>query len=108
MTTQTTEKDITELSKEWYTLIGPEHHKDRDCHWKIVTKWSYGEPPVYKIEHLGYILGNIDIGCQTYPEALETLKKTLQKSIAEEKELQASSEKEAQMALEIKKIEDEI
>jgi hypothetical protein len=107
MKNPTTEEDITALSEEWYTLIGPEHHKDRDCHWTIVTRWSYGQPPIYQVEHHGYILDHIEIECKTYSEALETLKKTLQKAISDEREFQALNVKEAQMALEIKKIEDD-
>lgn len=35
------------------TLV--DHHKDRDCHFSIVKKWSYGDEPVYAVEHDGYI-----------------------------------------------------
>lgn len=105
--TPSLEEDITALTEEWYDLIGPEHHKDRDCHWKIVTQWSYGQPPLYRVEHHGYLLDHIEIECPSYPEALETLKKTLQKSISDEREFQTLNEKEAKTALEIKKIEDD-
>lgn len=101
------EEDITALTEEWYDLIAPEHHKDRDCHWKIVTNWSYGQSPVYRVEHHGYILDHIEIECASYSEALDTLKKTLKKAITEEREFQTLNEKEEQIALEIKKIEDD-
>jgi hypothetical protein len=80
------DKEITKLTKEWYYLIGPEHHKDRDCHWFIHTNWSYGEKPTFTIRHNGYILDEIVIPCESYQEALERLQKLLVASIEKEKE----------------------
>lgn len=74
-------EEITELTAEWYKLIGPEHHKDRDCHWYIETKWSYGQPPLYTIQHFGYILDDINENWSTYELALERLKETLTEEI---------------------------
>lgn len=79
-------KEITKLTDEWYQLIGPDHHKDRDCHWYIETKWSYGQSPVYIIRHHGYILDEIEEIWTTYELALERLKQILLKSIEQEKE----------------------
>jgi hypothetical protein len=73
--------DITKLTNEWYTLIGPDHHKDRDCHWYIETKWSYGQPPLYTIQHFGYILDGIKETWSTYELALERLKEMLTEEI---------------------------
>jgi len=79
-------EQITKLTEEWYHLIGKDHHKDRDCHWYIETKWSYGYPPVYTIQHFGYIIHpNIEIECSSYDEALEVLKQLLIEKIQEEK-----------------------
>ena len=75
--------DITKLTNEWYTLIGPEHHKDRDCHWYIETKWSYGQSPLYTIQHFGYILDGIEETWLTYELALERLKEILTREIEE-------------------------
>jgi hypothetical protein len=36
-----------------------DHHKDKDCHWYIIEKYSYGEPPVFIAHHYGYILDEI-------------------------------------------------
>lgn len=78
--------EITKLTEEWYFLIGKDHHKDRDCHWYIETKWSYGFPPVYTVQHHGYILHDFeDIECSSYEEALIKLKETLTYEIKEYK-----------------------
>ena len=78
--------DITKLTDEWYCLIGNDHHKDRDCHWYIETKWSYGNSPVYIVSHYGYIITDeINEPCSTYEDALKTLKKILEREIQEYK-----------------------
>jgi len=81
-------KEITELTNEWYILIGPLHHKDKCCHWYIETKWSYGQPPKYSVQHWGYILDDIVIECDSYEEALTVLRNTLKEKIEEEKKSQ--------------------
>lgn len=78
-------EEITELTDEWYFLIGKDHHKDRDCHWYIETKWSYGEPPKYIIQHYGYILDEIQETWKTYELALERLKEILTEEITQYK-----------------------
>lgn len=45
---------ITKLTELWMTLIGGDHHKDRDCHWIVEMKFSYGDPPTYSFYHYGY------------------------------------------------------
>jgi hypothetical protein len=87
-------EEITKLTAEWYHLIGSDHHKDRDCHWYINTKWSYGRAPVYVVEHYGYILDHFDGQCDTYEEALRILKLKLEDAIAEEKQYQEQSKEE--------------
>ena len=78
--------EITKLTGEWYKLIGSDHHKDRDCHWYIETKWSYGNSPVYIVNHYGYIITDeINESCSTYEDALKTLKKILYREIQEYK-----------------------
>ena len=81
-------EEITKLSDEWYTLIGHSHHKDRDCHWYIETKWSYGQPPTYSVQHWGYILGDIVEECDSYDEALLKLKEILIETIEKEKKFE--------------------
>jgi hypothetical protein len=46
--------DIQELSRRWYNYVCMDHHKDRDCHFYVEKKWSYGEEPVYYAYHYGY------------------------------------------------------
>ena len=78
--------EITKLTEEWYKLIGSEHHKDRDCHWYIETKWSYGGYPTYTIRHHGYVLDKIEENLSTYDAALKRLKEILEEKIKDEKE----------------------
>lgn len=46
---------IKEASTTWYNLIGPHHHKDCDCHFRIVKAYSYGDEVTYSWEHYGYL-----------------------------------------------------
>lgn len=78
-------EEITKLTGEWYKLIGPDHHKDKDCHWYVETKWSYGRPPVYVIQHYGYILDEIVETWSDYNLALNRLKEILEKEIKDYK-----------------------
>lgn len=81
MNSQTLIEEITKLTKKWYTLIGPDHHKDKDCHWYINTVWSYGCDPIYRVEHYGYIYDDVAKDCETYEAALIMLKKELEWAI---------------------------
>lgn len=78
-------EEITKLADEWYYLIGKDHHKDRDCHWYIETKWSYGFPPKYTVQHWGYILDEIEMEFNSYDEALTGLKDVLEREICQYK-----------------------
>ncbi len=86
--------EITKLTEEWYHLIGKDHHKDRDCHWYIETKWSYGYSPIYTVQHFGYILDKIEEECDSYEEALTFLRDTLKKEIEDEKKSQKENEED--------------
>ena len=79
-------EEITQLTEEWYKFIVSDHHKDRDCHWYIETKWSYGDPPKYTIQHWGYLLDDITEEFPSYEEALVGLKETLKKEIKQYKD----------------------
>jgi hypothetical protein len=85
-------EEITKLTNEWYILIGPDHHKDRDCHWYIETKWSYGKQPVYIICHSGYIIDEIEETWSEYELALIRLKDILKKEIEEYRSCQKENE----------------
>jgi hypothetical protein len=72
MTYREREQLITELTKLWYfTLV--DHHKDSDCHFYIKMQWSYGQEPVYVVEHYGYILEETYEKFETYAQAQEYL-----------------------------------
>jgi hypothetical protein len=84
---------ITELSKEWYILIGDDHHKDRDCHFYINTVWSYGEKQKYRVEHYGYIFRDIEEEFDTYGEAAMFLLNKIKEMIkVVEKDLETMDE----------------
>jgi hypothetical protein len=88
-------EEITNLTDEWYHLIGKDHHKDRDCHWYIETKWSYGFPPKYLVCHYGYIIDTIEEECDSYDLALAKLKEVLTKEVKEYKIYQSQNEEES-------------
>lgn len=73
--------EITKLTKEWYELIGSDHHKNRDCYWYIRTVWAYGDKPYYCIEHNGYVHDDIQKEFETHEEALLALKKEIEYAI---------------------------
>lgn len=87
MTTEEILNQITELSKEWYILIGRDHHKDRDCHFYINIVWSYGQKQKYRVEHYGYLYNDIEETFDTYKEATEYLANILKKMIEREKNI---------------------
>lgn len=66
----TLEERITKLTGLRYRLIGPIHHKDKDCHFSIRKHWSYGGPPVYEIDHYGYLDNSLD-GFPTFNTSLD-------------------------------------
>jgi hypothetical protein len=82
------QKDIVKLSEQWHDLISGDHHKDKDCHWYIETRWSYGEQPKYRVLHHGYVTDNIEITCVSYETALMELKTILKRAIERQKELE--------------------
>ena len=79
-------QEILSLTKEWYSLIVGDHHKNRDCIWSIETVWSYGEVPTYRVIHNAYIGEDVDISCSSYEEALEELAVALKDAIKLEKQ----------------------
>jgi hypothetical protein len=83
-------KEITKLTEEWYSLIAKDHHKDRDCHWYINTKWSYGNSPIYIVEHHGYVHNHVSVECKSYDEALILLKEELEHAIKQERSYEDS------------------
>jgi hypothetical protein len=78
------EDEITGLSEKWYELISAGGHKDRDCHWYLESRWSYGLPQVYVVVHDGGVFERVEEEFDTYEEALEGLKGYLERAISEE------------------------
>lgn len=74
---------IVALNKIWYDLIGPIHHKDRDCHFKVVEMYSYGDRIMYSVEHYGYLLDHYFEDFDTKVEAEKALIKYLGDAIVE-------------------------
>jgi hypothetical protein len=85
-------EEITKLTAEWRSLAAKGHCKDRDFHWYIETKWSYGDPPKYSVQHRGYILRDIEEEFNSPEEALVGLKEILTEKIEEEKKSQKENE----------------
>ena len=82
------QEDIVRLSEEWHDLISGDHHKDKDCHWYIETRWSYGKQPEFRVLHHGYVTDNIEIACDSYDTALMELRTIIKRAIEREKELE--------------------
>ena len=76
-------EQITALTTEWQRLVYAQgHHKDKDCHWSIETRWSYGDSPRYVVLHYGYIQPyGINVKYNTYPEAVRGLKLLLEDAV---------------------------
>ena len=80
----TNHEKIIELNKIWYDFICSDHHKDRDCHFRISAHYHYGDKVEYEVEHNGYI---VDYDCtewNTLEEAEQELIRLLSSSIISE------------------------
>jgi hypothetical protein len=67
------DETITDLACEYQAMIGGDHHKDRDCHWSITRRWSYGEDGGWILEHYGYLYEKLEMFFESYEEAQEAL-----------------------------------
>lgn len=45
--------EIAQLTARHFEAVGSDCHKDRDCHWYITERWSYGEHAGWMVEHAG-------------------------------------------------------
>lgn len=69
------EEEILYLTKLWYRYVGLDHHKDRDCHFYIEKRWSYGDKPYYTAYHNGYVASDFEgTKCDTLEEAQAELR----------------------------------
>ncbi len=79
------EEEIVYLTKLWYRYVGLDHHKDRDCHFYIEKRWSYGDEPDYRAYHYGYVASDFEGSrCDTLEEAEEELRDFLYLAIHKE------------------------
>lgn len=85
-------KRIEKLSDDWYKLIGGDHHKDKDCHFYVMTSFSYGQSPKYSIQHYGYMGDDFDEEYGNYSECLQALEENLKVMIHEESARQKRGE----------------
>ncbi len=81
--------EITELTAEWYRLLNANGfpHKDRDCHFVIQQRWSYGQPPIWSVEHEGYVNKDVSIEVESLEAAQSVLVTLLRRFIREEQVL---------------------
>lgn len=69
-------EEFIAATARWYSFIGNDHHKDRDCHWDIgqVKRYSYGrnENPItdWFVKHEGYVTEFEEIG-ETQDEVMQ-------------------------------------
>ena len=74
-------EEIKKLTGIWYQIVGLDHHKDRDCHWYINEKWSYGDYPTYEVYHYGYVYSEVLITTNNYEKAQMELIRVLKHAI---------------------------
>lgn len=83
---QQLEQRLTELTGQWMQTIRRQHHKDRDCHFVVERRLSYGDKPYWSAEHFGYWIERpFSKRCKTYREAVGALIALLTEEIAEAK-----------------------
>lgn len=78
------EQIIEQLLKLWYSLIGGDHHKDRDCWFFIERDYCTYNEPLWGVKHHGYILGDYNESFPTFIEAQEGLIEFLIEGCAQE------------------------
>ncbi|RMG43177.1 MAG: hypothetical protein D6732_00390 [Methanobacteriota archaeon] len=76
---------IQERAREYYNLICSDYHKDRDCHFEIVAKWSYGKFVGWEPRHPGYLHKVESNVFGSFKEAAGFLIERIEEMIAAEK-----------------------
>lgn len=77
---------IPRLLALWHRVIGPLHHKDRDCHFRISAHWcAYRRDgrPEWELEHDGYLIQGETETFPTYEAAEARLIEVLAAGIRE-------------------------
>lgn len=77
------EERILKYTQFWYEYVNTDHHKDRDCHFTIEKRWSYGEPPKYRFQHSGYVGEYVKSPTvrATYGEALRDMERWFEEHV---------------------------
>jgi hypothetical protein len=78
------EQIIEKLLKLWYSIIGGDHHKDRDCWFFIERDYCTYSEPSWSVKHHGYILGDYNESFDTFIKAQEGLIEFLGEACAKE------------------------
>jgi hypothetical protein len=84
MTQKTVEEKITLLTNAWYQYVGAGGHKDRDMQFSITTQWSYGDAPLYEVEHNAYMGNDIEGKFTSYHTAQHFLLSSLMVMVQEQ------------------------
>ncbi|MGD9737313.1 MAG: hypothetical protein AB7V58_17150 [Solirubrobacterales bacterium] len=53
---------IAALLERHYAALAGDVRKDRDCHWAISERFSYGRPAGWFVEHDGYCYDGLEDG----------------------------------------------
>jgi hypothetical protein len=78
------EQIIERLLKLWYSIIGGDHHKDRDCWFFIERDYCTYQKSSWSVRHAGYILGEYNESFETFVKAQEGLIEFLVEGCAQE------------------------
>lgn len=54
------DESLAALVAEYYEALAGDVHKDRDGHWSISERWSYGEHVGWFVEHDGYCYDGLE------------------------------------------------
>lgn len=85
----TTKERFIQATKDWYSYVNKDHHKDRDCHWTIGVEkiYSYGRDSenaqgVWFARHEGYIM-DLWVHGETEDEVMEKAAQEIEDYIRE-------------------------
>lgn len=77
------EEKIKALTALWYKCL-VDHHKDRDCHFVIEMKFSYGGESSIEVWHYGYVAKDWNIKVGNLSEAQDELIRRISYQIMKE------------------------
>ncbi len=78
------EQEIVKLTAQYYELVSQDHHKDKDCYFYINKVWGFGQKPIYRVIHEGYVsvivteeFADYELAAKFLRDSLKTLVKSL-------------------------------